>query len=238
MERTVQFYWSSKARNPKLHASLGCSGIFRQKVNLGTRVELRSASTADLGEDIPEVLDVPVTYRYYDASCDTFESSGPLTLEKIANHDYRPCRLCALELVFDLAMRSGTPSEPVTFSGQFLPDEVGLHKFEFEELSTSSRERIIRILSREDSLERTDTSCGPIGYGLVTPLAKRILFSSLRTYEVPKSFQHLVCDEARSSSFARGAFDLYWALRNRRPPETNQDSHEAELAETAINLAK
>jgi len=232
MERTIQFFWSNKAKNHKMHASLGCSGVFRQRVRLGSRFE--TAPLASEGQPDAALA----TYEYQNASCPTFATSEPLTIQEIADYPRRPCRLCALELVLDLAMQEGEPTEPITFSGQFMPEEIGLHKFEFEEASDSTRERMDRILSRMRSVERTTTSVGPVGFGLVTPLAKQILVNSLRSYEVPEIFSHLVRAENRSTAFARATFDLYWTLRSRRPPEVNSEHQEADLAETALSLAK
>lgn len=218
----LEFFTSSnpKAKWTKWHLELMCTGVRRQPVSISTlrRFDEESNLFVDGG--------VKVTAKWLD--------SEEMGLEELIRSTNRPCRLCTLETVLDHGAQVGTPSVAVTFSGQFVPDEIGVNVFEWEAASENSRSRLRRIAERM-ALRTVETSSGPAAFGLVTPSVAALLKSNLRSYELSGGLAELCSADKVASERAGYAFESYWMLRNHRPPEVYTD--QVDVAQLATALA-
>jgi hypothetical protein len=190
---------------------------------------------------------------------------APMGITKINQHEYRPCRVCALEQVLGLASSTGRPRTAVTFSGQFLPEEEGANSFKWDEVSNTGAARLERV-AKQTGLHTTYTSSGPVAYGVVTLQMLKALKKSLRVYELyppcSKAAKEpgVVTSKAKSEPRIGGvtqdnynavlakiiheeagpvadhAIATYWALRNHMPPEIY--GNETTMVRTAVLLTR
>lgn len=223
-KKTLEFYFSSTASDPKLHLELDCSGLRYQRVHYYPEracVIDHECSTAKGAEGALARLYECRTRRKIGrgkVEAARVELTGPLSAEGIVTHRARACRVCALEQVIELAARSGKRQVAVTFSGQFVPEEQGTAVFSWEEVSVSGRARLERIAGRL-GWPVIRTSSGPVTYGKVSAIAADILERNLRTYRLGGELaQHCKHDPANEET-ATQAISTYWMLRNHRPPE-------------------
>jgi len=211
---------SAKVKWPKLHLEILCNGMSRQRVT--TRVETRGELVVAYGAPTPEGRAIAHDVNAWGPKAHSLKLFGGMDLEAIVAHEYRPCRNCALEQVLDLALNSeATATVPVTFSGQFVPEEIGVNVFEWEAISQSGVARMRRIAARS-GLQVTDTVIGPVVYGLVAPSTYQLLARNLRTYRLDRDLADRVRGNDDKVAFA---IESYWMMRNSRPPELYADEH-------------
>jgi hypothetical protein len=212
---TLEFFSSSKAKWPKLHAELLCNGVSRQPVKF-----FNNADTAPERRINPSALRLERT---------------ELSVAEVVTHKYRPCRKCAMELVLDHASSLGHERVvPVTFSGQFVPDEVGINAYDWESISDAGRDRLVRNATRM-GLEVAWTSCGPVAYGFVSELVADLLERNVRVYRLPAAMASRLGNPEQRVG-ASSLIELYWMLRNDRPPEVHGEGHD--VARMAVALSE
>jgi hypothetical protein len=255
-QRTIQFFWSTRAADPKLHASLGCDALRWLKVSYFPPARYDESedeySPSNLSMLPPDLVTEkglqaslrplyecrPRTYRGK-TRCGVLGVSKALSISAVIAHSNRPCRNCAMELVVDLASREGKRDTPVTFSGQYQPDEGGVDVFEWDNVTQSGDARLVRIAERL-GLDTIRSASGTVAYGLVTPKLASVLDRNVRSYRLEGELATF-CQTRKVSNeqdLARGrqAIEMYWMLRNHRPPEINEG--DVDLARLATVIAR
>lgn len=243
VRRSMQFFYSGAAKNPKLHAELLCSGVSRFSM---ARLGYYSTGDTSLGSDLDLTPDIQwplvgqtgmgagcsarlerlgdgpheLAMAYKESACQ-LRRTGALDLEAIISHDARLCRVCALVSVFAWACDVGERSTFVTFSGQGVPEEDS-GAFSWGETSETGRARLLR-LANIGGLGVIPTGAGPVAYGFVSHALARLLRRNARSYVLD---DRALLESVRTGHDVGWTLDTYWALRNHRPPEIHGEDHD------------
>ena len=236
MPRTLAFYVSQSSVTGKLHTALSCPGLERTPVWC-TEVDPRcgwqgqgAAAARAGGAPLPRTVTGLVT-----VTASPMHALAPMTASDLLQSESRPCRLCALELSLDLAATTGPGRTPVAFSGQPAPADEGVQQFDWHEVSATGRARVSRIAERM-GLATVGTEVGPVAYGHVNRVTARLLTRNLRSYSLPAELAWCAARAAAGSARADHAVEVYWMLRNHRPPEVHGE--DALLGKMANALAR